>query len=101
MDITKRPKAASIDASTIAGAKRPPVQTLKDYFTEGETKNHRLSFLKDLARVSKSAKWKEFLQFVGSNLSGDLTTFSPENREKIDMIILQVDEKYESETTSS
>lgn len=101
MDIKARPKGPSIDASEIKGPKRIPVLTLMNYFTEGETKTHRLSFLKDLARVSKTAKWKEFFQFVSANLSGDINTFSPENKEKIDMIILQVDEKYESETTSS
>lgn len=101
MDISKRPKAPSIDIGSIQGSKRPPVETLKSYFTENDRKNHRLSFLKDLARVSKSPKWKEFFQFIGENLSGDMNTFSQENKEKIDMIILQVDEKYEAETTSS
>jgi ribosome biogenesis GTPase A len=71
------------------------------YFTDDESKNYRITFLKDLARVSKTAKWKDYLKFIADNLSGDMTSFSAENVNKIDDIIKQVDEKHESETTTS
>lgn len=99
MDITKKPKGPAIDISTIKNNRRPEVFTLSKYLTENETKNYRLTFLKDIASISKTPKWKEYLDFIGKNLSGDLESFTKESKEYIEKMIRDIDEKHSSETS--
>lgn len=101
MDITKQPKRPSINMADLKPTKRLEVKTLFKYITEDETKNYRITFLKNLTTISKTAKWKEYLDFIQTNLSGDITSFSHEHRNYIDNMIKEIEEKRETETTAS
>lgn len=98
MDITKKPKGPAIDISSIKTVKRPETFTLLKYLTENETKNYRLSFLKDLSSISKVPKWKEYLEFVSANISGDIESFSKASKEYIEKMIKDIDEKRSAES---
>lgn len=98
MNITDRPKAAAIDIGSMKNPKKPKVTTLLQYFTDDEAKMWRVSFLKDLAKISKAHIWNEYLEFIQKNMSGDITSFSKDHIDFIDKMIKAVDEKRASES---
>lgn len=97
LDIPKKP---AIDISTIKVKRAPKVHTLLKYFTEDDS-NTRLGFLQKVSQISKQPQWMQYLKFLQANSSGDLNTFSEENKKYIEKIIKEVDEKQMAENSGS
>lgn len=79
-----------------SGAAKPPnaAITLRSFINQDESKNYLIALLVELGSTKKKGPWREYLEFYRANLSGDLESFKPGDRAKVEKMKKDIEDAY-------
>ena len=68
--------------------------TLQMMVSENETKNYLIELLVELGKKRGKGRWREYLEFYRTNLSGDISSMKPAVLAKCEALVKDLNEEY-------